>query len=123
MCKEIEVVEVDEFGKDVKKLGKRFRHIKEDISRSVEAIKTEPSNFHHSVRISGLGSGADTPVFKLKHFRSTDLKGKGCRSGIRLIYAWEDELRKLSLIEVYYHDDESTDCNKARILKYFIKDC
>jgi mRNA-degrading endonuclease RelE of RelBE toxin-antitoxin system len=119
MPAEIKIEKVPEYDKDIKKISKKYKHIEEDIYRALTAIKTNPSNFHGSVLINGLGETIKNPIFKLKKFRSTDIHGKGSRSGFRLIYSYESNLNKIILIQFYYHKNESTDCDKKRIKKYF----
>ena len=42
------------------------------------------------------------PIYKVRHFRCKALKGKGSRSGIRVIYAYEQDKALVTLIEVYH---------------------
>ena len=69
------------FRRSVKRLQKRFRHVKDDVSVAVRTLLQTPGL---GVVIPG-GSG----VRKLR-VRNTDL-GKGKRGGYRLLYYVEDE--------------------------------
>ena len=111
---------IPEYRKDLKKMQKKYRHIKEDVKRAILAIITSKHKpLEGSVRIDHLGDEVKIPVFKLRHFRSTDLKGKGSRSGIRLIYSYEIEKKEITLFEIYYHKSKHSDCNRELIKEYF----
>ena len=75
------VVLTPSFKHSVKKLKKRFRHVKDDVSVAVRVLLQTP---RLGVVIPG-GSG----VRKLR-VRNTDL-GKGKRGGYRLLYYVEDQ--------------------------------
>jgi len=77
-----------------------------------------PNHLPGTFRISGLGEEVKVPIYKLKHFRCKSLKGKGSRSGIRVIYAYQQDKDKVTLIEVYHKNKQENE-NRERILKYF----
>ena len=110
-------VEAPEFLKDIKRLHKKYNSICEDLKNFRERLEPIlPEHLSGTVRISGLGERVKTPIYKVKHFRCKSLKGKGCRSGIRVIYAYEKD--KITLIEIY-HKSEKQNEDKERILRYF----
>jgi len=77
---------------------------------------------HDAPRISGLGKDIILPIYKLRKFYSDDFKGKGKKSGFRVIYAYDEENEKITLIEVY-HKNKQSNHDIQRIKKYFeIKD-
>jgi len=51
-------------------------------------------------------------VYKAKKFACKSLKGSGVQSGIRVVYAYDEEKDKIVLIEMYFKGD------KARIFEY-----
>ncbi|MCS7123738.1 MAG: hypothetical protein RMJ17_04215 [Candidatus Aenigmarchaeota archaeon] len=69
------------------------------------------------VRITGLK--VQTEIYKVKHFRCKDMKGKGSHSGIRIIYAYLPEQNKIEFVEIYYKEKDDIDCDKERIKKYY----
>lgn len=82
----IDVQTLPEFDNDIKKLRKKYRHIEEDFDIFLKALRVElPNHLQGTIRISGLGYKVTTPIYKVLHFRSRDLKGKGSRSGFRII--------------------------------------
>jgi len=116
------VEHLNEFDKDLKKLSKKYRHLDNDVKRAIHAIIVDgPCSFHGSERLNNLGKGITLPIYKLKKFRSMDVKGKGSRSGFRLIYAYDQTLNKLILIEIYFHERKDSNYDKQRILNNFKK--
>ena len=107
---------IKEFERDLKKYRK-YRHLEEDLKIAIKVINVEPGKRSHSFRIKNLGNTV-IPVFKLKKFYSQDFKGRGCRSGFRLIYAFDEENDEIFLIELY-HKRKKNNEDKERILKYF----
>jgi hypothetical protein len=115
-----EVTRFSEFDRDLKKLLKKFRTLEEDLKIFIE----KELNLYHKLKIdnkgifpiTGLHSGYPR-IFKGKKFACRALKGKGVQSGIRVIYAYYEELDKVELIEIYYKGDKANE-DKERISKY-----
>ena len=102
-------VQVSEFSRDMKRLHKKFNTIYTNIENFKEILEpTLPECLSGTVRISKLGRDVRVPIYKLKHFRCEALKGKSSRSGIRVIYAYEQDKDKITLIELYYHNKKIT---------------
>ena len=109
-----------EFEKDLRRLCKRFRTLKEDLDFF---IKTQLNLFHKIKKdnkgvfpLKGLSS--DFPqIYKAKKFACRSLKGKGVKSGIRVIYAYFENEDKIELIEIYYKGDKKIE-DKKRIFRY-----
>ena len=114
-----EFLQVDEFKKDLKKLNKKYKSLNNDLkSNFCEVLDLElPNHLPGTFRISGLGEEVKVPIYKLKHFRCKSLKGKGSRSGIRVIYAYDNDEDKVTLIEIYHKSKQENE-NRERILKY-----
>ena len=111
--------EFSEFSRDMKKLYKKFRSIYDDLEAFKKALTSElPNHLSGTVQISNLGRDVKVPVYKVRHFRCKSLKGKGSRSGIRVIYAYELDKALVTLIEVYNKSKRENE-NRERILKYF----
>ena len=112
---------VPEFPNELETLSKKYRWLKEDFEKFKKVLTKIPFKFlpgNH--RISDLGINVKTPIYKVKHFRSRDFKGKGSRSGFRIIYAYvkDDKEDKIIFIEIY-HKNNKNNHNKERIKKYF----
>ncbi|MFP4528486.1 MAG: hypothetical protein ACLFQX_08050 [Candidatus Kapaibacterium sp.] len=111
------IEELKEFGKDISKLSKKYKTIRDDIEVLKKVLTVSPdARPPFSFRISNLG--IDTPIIKVKKIASRSFKGRGVQSGFRLIYAFIEEENKIILIELYHKSAKSVE-NSARILKHF----
>jgi mRNA-degrading endonuclease RelE of RelBE toxin-antitoxin system len=116
-----EIDYLPEFGKDLKKLSKRFRTLEEDFKTFVD---TQLNLFHKQgidnkgvLPISGLGI-PNPKIYKAKKFACRSLKGRGVDSGIRVIYAYWEERDKLEFIEIYFKGDKENE-DRGRILGHY----
>lgn len=86
-----EVVWLDEFKRDFKSLSKRHATLEDDLA---VFIGTSACAFHKLkldtgiVRVEGLGH-TRLPIYKARKFACRALKGRGARTGIRVIYAFD----------------------------------
>lgn len=122
----MEYSQLDEFGKEFKKLLKKYRTLNEDFELFKDRILSYRENGSGKflfwrppgiVRISNLG--IQTELYKVKYFACKTLKGKGSRSGIRIVYAYFPEQDKVEFVEIYYKEQDSTDCDHSRIKHYY----
>ena len=116
-----EVRRLREFERDLKKLLKKYSTLEEDLAI---LVSTQLAAFHKLgldnggvFRIDDLGE-IIVPVYKVKKFACRSLKGKGVRTGLRLIYAWFEADDRIELVEIYLKADKSTE-DRKRILKYY----
>ncbi len=121
MTKFNDIIYLKEFKTDLKKLTKRFRTLKEDLSNFINT----QLYIYHKLDIDNKGicpiSGLKIKspgIYKAKKFACRSLKGKDARSGIRVIYAYFKEEDRIELIEIYYKGDKSNE-NRERIKKYY----
>jgi hypothetical protein len=108
------------FEKDLKKLLKKFRTLEEDI----EIAKKNAIELYH---LKNIDNGAILPIpnfcteklkiCKLKKFACKALKGRGVKSGIRIIYAYNHSSGAVDFIEIYFKG-ESVNEDKDRIKQY-----
>lgn len=120
MTSRINYGETPEFQKDFKRLQKRFKSLEEDF----KLVKIAAIELYHIQKINNLSvfpiQGFCTEkiqVCKIKKFACKTLKGKGSKSGIRVIYAYHDETFKIDFIEIYYKGDKENE-NRERIKEY-----
>ncbi len=115
-----EVVRLAEFDRDVRALVRRFATLEEDLET---LIHTSLFAFHKLdqdmgiVPIAGLGK-TRLPVFKVRKFACRSLKGRGARTGLRLIYAFDEAKDRIELIEIYFKSDQENE-DRARIRSYY----
>ncbi len=108
-----------EFRKELNSSIKKYRHLEEDFGRFKKALEiNQPQEMRGTFRISNLGINVKIPIYKVKHFRSLDFKGKGSKSGFRIIYAHMNEEHKIIFIE-FYHKNNKMNHDVKRIKKYF----
>lgn len=118
-----EVRSLREFEKDLKKLIKRFRTLKDDLD-----IFTEKQlRLFHKLDIDNKGIvlisnlGIKYPkIYKARKFACRSLKGKGSASGIRVIYAYFKDEDCVEFIEIYYKGDKENE-DIERISRHYSK--
>jgi len=109
--------ELDPCKKDLKKLLKKYRSLPEDLDTIRKVLKVEPGERPpFSYRIDGLG--IETRMIKVRKMACKSLKGCGANSGLRLIYAYFQEERRIVLVELYHKNDKENE-DRERILSHF----
>jgi len=116
-----EVRRLAEFEKDLKKLSKRFRTLKEDL----KIFEDKQLKLYHKLEIDNRGCirisdlGISYPeIYKAKKFACRSLKGKGVASGIRVIYAYYRKEDIIEFVEIYYKGDKKNE-DRNRILQNY----
>ena len=116
----MEIIEVDEFEKDLSKIRV---DLEEDLKKFKKILVAEYPKILTpalgSVIISHLGKGI-LPVYKARKFRCKALN-KGSRSGIRVIYTYDKYADEIILIEIYSKSKKDNQ-DLYRIRKYAIKE-
>jgi mRNA-degrading endonuclease RelE of RelBE toxin-antitoxin system len=120
MTMKIRYSAIASFEKDLKRLGKRYNSLASDI----EEAKVQVLEAYH---VDSIDSRATFPIpgfcfenviiCKLKKFACKSLKGRGNRSGIRIIYAFYPQDPKIEFIEIYFKADQTNE-DKERIKDY-----
>jgi len=112
---------LEEFDKELKKLRKKFQTLEEDL---VTLIDKQLYLFHKldvdnrgTFPISNLGK-MRCEVYKTKKFACRSLKGKGSRTGLRLIHVYWQKEDKIELVEIYYKGDKENE-DRERIKSYY----
>ena len=113
----IQFEQLREFDKDLKSLKKRYHTLDGDLE--VVRLDQEDEPGEHppfSYQLQGLG--IETCIIKVKKRACRALKGKGVNSGLRLIYAWFEEERRIVFVELYFKGDKELE-DRDRIIKHF----
>src|SRR3989344_805674 len=120
MTSKINYGETPEFQKDFKKLLKKFKSLESDL----ELAKVATIEFYHIQKINNssvfLIQGFCTEeiyVCKIKKFACKALKGRGSKSGIRVIYAFHCQSCKIDFIEIYFKGEKENE-DRERIKDY-----
>jgi hypothetical protein len=109
--------ELEEYGKDLKKLLKKYRTLAEDMAVVKKVLEAEPkARPPFSYRIEGLG--IESCVIKVKKVACRALKGRGANSGLRLIYAHFESENRIVLVELYFKGDKENE-DRDRIKQNF----
>ena len=119
---------IPQFEKDIKKLLKKYSSLEDDI----DVVKKAVIELKHIHNIENYGSfeipgfcNENLKICKIKKFACKSMKGKGNRSGIRVIYAYHKKEERVDFIEIYYKKKSNTDMdhNRAKAyLKSFLND-
>ena len=111
--------ELPSFAKEFKKIEKKFDTLSEDFAM---AKKAAIELFH--VRCINNQSTFEIPeykgtekIYKLRKFACQSLKGRGVKSGIRIIYAWNNKTMLVTFIEIYFKGNKENE-DKGRIKEY-----
>ncbi len=114
---------IAEFDRDFKKLSKRYQTLSSDFETmkkaTIEAYYIHKINNNSIFPIEGLCGDGYTSN-KVRKFACRALKGRGANSGIRVIFVFQEDIAKVTFIEIYHKSDKENE-NKERI-KDFIKD-
>ncbi len=115
-----ETSRLPEFEKDTRRLLKKFKTIEDDLEIFIE----KQLFLYHKLKVDNrgifqiTGLPVENPeVYKAKKFACKSLKGRGVQSGIRVIYAYDEQKDKIMLIEIYFKGDKANE-DKQRILEY-----
>ena len=113
---------LNEFDREFKKLLKRFKTLDEDLNNFIKfqlnlTHKLNIIEKKNIVRISNLN--IDSPkIYKARRFACKSLKGKGARSGMRIIYAYYEEDDIIEFIEIY-HKAQKANEDRDRIIEHY----
>ena len=123
---------LNEFKKDLKSLLKKYRSLNEDldvVKKILQALPDERPPF--SFQIDNLG--IETCVIKVKKIACKALKGKGVNSGLRLVYAYFEEIEEVKendiviqeaketriiMVEIYHKNNKAVE-DRERIKLHF----
>ena len=108
------------FRKDLRRLLKKYKTLEEDL----ETVKRDAIELYHlkckdnqSVfPIQGFYT-EEIRVCKIKKFACKALKGRGSKSGMRIIYAFHCQIYKVDFIEIYFKGDKENE-DRERIKEY-----
>lgn len=112
--------QTEEFQKDFKKLLKKYRTLEQDL----ELAKAAAIELFHLQKINNLSvfpipgyCTEEILICKIKKFACRSLKGRGSKSGIRIIYAFHVKSSRINFIEIYFKADQENE-DRERIKQY-----
>ena len=118
---ELTYIETTEFKKDFKKLKKRYKTLDDDF----KLLKIATIELLHRITpidnnsIEKITDNENFCICKIRKIACRSLKGKGAKSGLRIIYAFCKNKNEVSFLEFYFKGDKSNE-DKIRI-ETFVK--
>ena len=113
--------ETEKFVRDFKKLLKKFPSLEEDLNVNkqyqIELFHCKEIDSGSIFEIQDASNTADLRFFKVKKFQCKSLKGRGAKSGIRVIYAYLPDKQKIVFLEIYFKTDQENE-KKERIINF-----
>jgi len=113
--------ETGEFKRDFKKLLKKYSSLAEDLEVNkqyrIELFHCKEINSGSIFEIQGAGNTDELKFFKVKKFQCKSLKGRGAKSGIRVVYAYLPTDKKIVFLEIYFKADQENE-KKERIADF-----
>lgn len=110
----------DRFEKQIKKLIRKYRSLEEDLEivkkYAIEAFHIENKD-NEAVELVPKFDRKTVQIYKIRKFACKALKGKGVRSGIRVIYAFYPEKFEVEFLEIYFKERDDSDMNYEFIKK------
>lgn len=112
------------FEKQIAKLIHKFKTLEEDLEiaqkAAIELLHSYNIDNHSVVRVTGF-EHETIKIYKIKKFACRSLKGKGSRSGIRIIYVFYPGDCEVEYLEIYYKEKDDTDMDYD-FIKEFLRD-
>ena len=106
-----------EFDKDFKTLLKRFRTLESDFETfkkyTIETFYEKNVPTTAFVPIEGF-CGKTYASCKVRKFACRSLPGRGSQSGIRIIFVWQENIRTITFVEMYFKGDKPEE-NRLRL--------
>ena len=113
--------ETKEFTRDFKKLLKKFSSLEDDLEVNkqyrIELFHCKEIDSRSIFEIQGVNNSTELKFFKVKKFQCKNLKGRGAKSGIRVIYAYFPNEQKIVFIEIYFKANQENE-NRQRIIDF-----
>jgi hypothetical protein len=118
--------ETDLFARDFKKLLRKFRSLEEDLEiakkNAIELFHIHHIDNNSVFEIKGARNTTKLQFYKLKKFSCHNLKGKGSKSGIRIVYAYFSESQKAVLLQIYFKGHRENE-DRKRIKSFREEHC
>ncbi len=111
----------DKFEKQIKKLIRKYRSLEEDLeiakTYAIKAFHVDKQNNEAVLLVPGFDKKT-VQIYKIKKFTCKALKGKGVKSGIRIIYAFYPEKFEVEFLEIYFKERDDSDMDLGFVVRY-----
>ena len=112
-----------EFERDFRKLQKKYPSLPDDLrivkQYDIELFHQQQMDKQGILKIENAGNTEKLTFYKIKKFACKYLKGRGSRSGIRVIYAYFPLQQKIVFLEIYFKGKQENE-NRKRIKNFII---
>ena len=119
----IEVRQTAQFEREMRALTRKFRTLPDDfqvlLRASIQPFHVLRIDNGGIERISRVGK-TEIEFYKVTKFACKTLKGRGAKSGLRVIYAYYPEEPLIEFIEIYFKGDKPNH-DHARIKEYIVE--
>lgn len=113
--------ESSKFLNDFKKLLAKFPSLRDDLEITkkygIELYHLQKIDNRSIFVIDGVGNTQKLHFYKIKKFQCKSLKGRGSKSGIRIIYAYYPDKCLIDFIQIYFKGDKENE-DRERIKSY-----
>ncbi|MCF7819846.1 MAG: hypothetical protein K9M44_00040 [Candidatus Pacebacteria bacterium] len=113
--------ETAQFKRDFKKLLKKFPTLKDDFATNkqyrIELFHCQEVDSNSIFEIEGASNADNLKFYKVKKFQCKSLKGRGAKSGIRVIYAYLGSDQRIVFLEIYFKADQANE-KRERIVEF-----
>lgn len=116
-----EVLFIPEFADDSSKLNEKFSTLGYDLKIFIETglkLYHDLKLDNESIEVIRELDSHSVRIYQAEKFACRAIKGKGAKSGIKVVYAHYSNEKKIELIEIYYKEEKET-LDNDRILKYY----
>ncbi|MBT3169661.1 MAG: hypothetical protein HN952_02950 [Candidatus Cloacimonetes bacterium] len=109
-----------EFKKELKKLEKKYPTLSEDLDHFISygLPKIIDNKIIEEMPIISKLGIINPEIRKVTKFACRSIYGRGAKSGIRIIFAYDREKKVVKFIEIYHKNKKEIE-NRDRIYKYF----
>lgn len=111
----------ERFQRDLEKLSKKYPTLHDDLevakSAAIELLHVRKID-NNSVFDCTAFKHEEVRIYKIKKFACKSLKGKGVRSGIRVIYAYYESTGEIEFLQIYFKKKQNTDMDFRNIEMY-----
>jgi|LakWasMet13_LOW5_FD_contig_51_210056_length_1287_multi_4_in_0_out_0_2 hypothetical protein len=116
-----DILFIPEFEKDALVLKDKFETLGHDLKVFIET----GLKLYHVLNVDNEGirilknlNKETGKIYEAFKFACRAVKGKGARSGIKVVYAHFEKEKRIELIEIYYQEDKE-DPDQERLTKYY----
>lgn len=110
-----------EFDRDVRKLIKKFPSLDSDLKiakqNAIVLFHLQGVDNRGIVKIQGVGNTEELQFYKIRKFACKSLRGRGVQSGIRIVYAYFPNQKRVVFLEMYFKAQKENE-DRGRMVSF-----